>query len=260
MDQVAIPPDEVTRIALSVPGVISCHRVRSRGHEGDVYADLHIQVDPGMSIQRAHAIAHEVQHRLRIRRPDIQDVTIHVEPGASYYQGQAWDDIAARLRQIGSGLGVNVHDVWIYEEVDSLSAEIHLEAAGTLPLREAHALASALEDRAYAEIPRLNELTTHIEPLGQLTHVPSSSPEETQVVEAIEKAIHTANETWGPVTCHKIQVRQSDTGWIASMHCLLPGEMILADAHRVSSRLETLLLEGVPALERVTIHTEPQEE
>ena len=260
MDQVAIPPDEVTRIALSVPGVISCHRVRSRGHEGDVYADLHIQVAPGMSTQRAHAIAHEVQYQLRTRHPDIQDVTIHVEPGGSYHQGQAWGDIAVRLRQMGSDLGVNVHDVWVYEVVGSLSAEIHLEAAGSLPLREAHALASVLEDRAYAEIPRLNELTTHIEPLGRLTHVPNSSPAVTRVIEALEKVVHTANKAWGPVACHKIQVHQSDAGWVASMHCLLPGEMVLVDAHRVSSRLEALLRERVPGLERVTIHTEPQEE
>jgi divalent metal cation (Fe/Co/Zn/Cd) transporter len=155
---------------------------------------------------------------------------------------------------------VNVHDVWVYEVGDSLSAEIHLEAAGSLPLREAHRLASALEDRAYEEIPRLNDMITHIEPLGQLTHIPNSSPKETEVVEAIEKAIHTADETLGPVACHRIQVRQSDTGWVASMHCLLPGDMALVDAHQVSSRLEALLWERVSGLERVTIHTEPQEE
>jgi cation diffusion facilitator family transporter len=260
MDQVVIPPDEVIRIALSVPGVLSCHRVRSRGHERGVYADLHIQVDPGMSTQRAHAIAHEVQHRLRVRRPDIQDVTIHVEPGGSHHQEQAWDDIAVQLRQIGSGLRLNVHDVWVYEVADTLSAEIHLEAPGNLPLREAHGLASVLEDQAYAEIPQLRELTTHIEPLGQLTHVPNSGPKEAQVVEAIEKVIRQANQTWGSVACHKIRVHPSDTGWVASMHCLLPGDMVLVDAHRVSSRLEALLRERVSGLERVTIHTEPQEE
>jgi cation diffusion facilitator family transporter len=260
MDQVAIPPDEVTQIALSVPGVISCHQVRSRGHEGNVYADLHIQVDPDMSTQRAHTIAHEVQHRLRTRRPDVQDVTIHVEPGGSYRQEQARDDIAVRLRQIGSDLEVNVHDVWIYEIAGSLSAEIHLEAASDLPLREAHALASVLEDQAYAKIPRLDELTTHIEPLGQWALVPGSSPEEPQIIEAVEQVVRTANETWGPVACHRIQVRRSNVGWAVSMHCMLPGEMILADAHRISSRLEALLRERVPDLERVTIHTEPQQE
>ena len=80
MDSVAMPSDQLEQVAMSVPGVISCHGVRSRGHEGAVYADLHVQVDPALSVDQAHAIAHEVQHRLRTRFPDIQDVTIHVEP------------------------------------------------------------------------------------------------------------------------------------------------------------------------------------
>jgi cation diffusion facilitator family transporter len=80
MDQVAVPPDQVSQIALSVPGVVSCHKTRSRGHETAVYVDLHIQVDPAMSIERAHAIAHEVQQRIREQVPHIQDVTIHAEP------------------------------------------------------------------------------------------------------------------------------------------------------------------------------------
>jgi len=79
LDEAAVSAGEVERIVLAVPGVISCHKVRSRGH-GAVYADLHIQVDPSISAEQAHAIAHEVQRRLRERRPDIQDVIVHVEP------------------------------------------------------------------------------------------------------------------------------------------------------------------------------------
>jgi divalent metal cation (Fe/Co/Zn/Cd) transporter len=45
-----------------------------------VYVDLHIQVDPAMSIERAHAIAHQVQQRIHEQVPHIQDVTIHAEP------------------------------------------------------------------------------------------------------------------------------------------------------------------------------------
>ena len=83
MDRVAMPVDQVEQIALLVLGVLSCHGVRSRGHEQAMYADLHIQVDPAMSTEQAHAIAHEVQRRLNERRPDIHDVTIHVEPFGS---------------------------------------------------------------------------------------------------------------------------------------------------------------------------------
>jgi cation diffusion facilitator family transporter len=80
MDKVAVSPEQVQGIALSVPGVLACHKVRSRGHETASYVDLHIQVDPAMSIQQAHAIAHEVQRQVCDRFVHVQDATIHIEP------------------------------------------------------------------------------------------------------------------------------------------------------------------------------------
>ena len=60
--------------------------------------------------------------------------------------------------------------------------------------------------------------------------------------------------------CHQIQVRRSGGGWSVSMHCSLPGELPLVEAHRISTKLEARLREGIDSLERVIIHTEPREE
>jgi len=168
MDHVVVPVDRVEQIALSVPGVVSCHRVRSRGHEGDVYADLHIRVDPALSTEQAHAIAHEVQHRLIKERPDVHDVTIHVEPAGTPLAGQDWHTVAAQLHRLAAGLGMSIHNMWVFDVNGELSVDVHLEADETLSLREAHSLASSLEERACAEIPHLVGLTTHIEPRGQI--------------------------------------------------------------------------------------------
>ena len=257
MDRVAMPADHVEQIALSVPGVLSCHRVRSRGHEQAVYADLHIQVDPAMSTEQAHAIAHEVQHRLRERRPDIHDVTIHVEPSGYLPEEPSKEEIAVRLRRLADGLGIGIHDVWAHEVDGRYYMEFHLEADGTLPLRQAHEMASSLEERARAEISHLAELTIHIEPTGQLTQASVPGVEETHVAQAVQQVI---NDALNAEACHQVQVRRGDEGWTVSMHCHLPGEIPLAEAHRISTRLETRLQEEVPGLERVVIHTEPREE
>jgi cation diffusion facilitator family transporter len=82
MDKVVVPAEQIKEIALSVPGVLACHKVRSRGHEMASYVDLHIQVDPTLSIQQAHAIAHEVQREVRAQFAHVQDATIHIEPVA----------------------------------------------------------------------------------------------------------------------------------------------------------------------------------
>jgi len=72
--------DEVRKIVLEVEGVRSCHRIRSRGQEDDIHLDLHIQTDPGISVERAHEIAHQVQQRLQEELEGVKDVVIHIEP------------------------------------------------------------------------------------------------------------------------------------------------------------------------------------
>jgi cation diffusion facilitator family transporter len=99
MDRVAVSPEEIKEIALSVPGVLVCHRVRSHGHETAVYVDLHISVEPSTPIAEAHAIAHEVQSRLRERIPHLQDVTTHIEPAPSPDQEEDPGPALARSRR-----------------------------------------------------------------------------------------------------------------------------------------------------------------
>ncbi|HID61890.1 MAG TPA: hypothetical protein EYP49_03990, partial [Anaerolineae bacterium] len=221
------------------------------------YADLHIQVDPAMSTEQAHAIAHEVQRRLRERRPDIQDVTIHVEPFGSSPEEPNQEEVTVQLRRLTNGLRMEIHDVWAYEVDGRYYMEVHLEADGTLPLRQAHEIASSLEERARAEITHLSELAIHIEPQGRLIWASGPGVEETQVAQAVQRVI---NDTLNANACHQVRVLRGYEGWAVSMHCRLPGEISLAEAHRISTRLETRLQEEVPGLERVVIHTEPWEE
>ncbi len=260
MDQVVVPPGQMEQIALSVPGVISCHRVRSRGHPGAVYADLHIRVDPSTGTYQAHAIAHEVQHRLHDRLPDIEDVTIHVEPAGSPRKTRGWDDTTLQIRRLAHGLGVGVHDVWAYEVGEKLFVEVHVEVDGALSLREAHAVASSLEGRARREIPRLAELTTHIEPQGQLAPTRGAALDEPSVLQAVQRAINETLEETVAGDSHQVQVRPSVEGWTVSLHYQLPGEISLTEAHQASTRLEKQLRAKVPGLERVIIHTEPHDD
>ena len=78
-DSAVVNPTEVERIALSVDGVKSCHKIRSRGTDLATYLDLHIQVDSRMSLAEAHYLSHQVQDRLQ-QELDLTDVVVHAEP------------------------------------------------------------------------------------------------------------------------------------------------------------------------------------
>lgn len=78
-DSTALEPEEVESVAMSVKGVHSVEKIRSRGSENQLSVDLHIRVDPDISITEAHNITHRVRQAVEESTGAI-DVVIHTEP------------------------------------------------------------------------------------------------------------------------------------------------------------------------------------
>ncbi|MDF5736177.1 MULTISPECIES: cation diffusion facilitator family transporter [unclassified Nostoc] len=81
VDQIAIAPEVIHAIATSVPGVINCHDIASRGVLGrQVFIEMHLIVD-APDVETAHNITEEVESRLEERFRPVR-ILIHVEPPA----------------------------------------------------------------------------------------------------------------------------------------------------------------------------------
>jgi cation diffusion facilitator family transporter len=81
----ALPPEELDAVREAIaayPGgeVVGFHKLRGRRAGSARHIDLHLQFAPGTTLERAHAIAHQVQDSIqgRIR---AADVLVHLEPG-----------------------------------------------------------------------------------------------------------------------------------------------------------------------------------
>jgi len=72
--------DAICPVVNSIEGVLECHRVRTRGVVDDIHIDLHIKVSPDMHTDKAHAIAHAVEERLKENFTGVSDVIVHIEP------------------------------------------------------------------------------------------------------------------------------------------------------------------------------------
>jgi cation diffusion facilitator family transporter len=79
-DHARLDPHRVRAVAMQVGEVRGAHKIRSRGSADHVHVDLHIHVDPGMTVERAHEITHEVARAVRAAFPEVADVMIHTEP------------------------------------------------------------------------------------------------------------------------------------------------------------------------------------
>ena len=79
-DRIVIADAELERVVMSVPGVLGCHRIRTRGSSDHVFLDLHVWMPPDMPLTDAHDLSHVVKDRLMARYPQIADAVIHIEP------------------------------------------------------------------------------------------------------------------------------------------------------------------------------------
>ncbi|WP_431216914.1 cation diffusion facilitator family transporter [Puia sp. P3] len=70
----------VRRAAADIPGVDLVEKCYVRKMGFDYYVDLHVQVNPGLSVAKGHEIAHHVKDSLLRSIPGIKDALIHVEP------------------------------------------------------------------------------------------------------------------------------------------------------------------------------------
>ena len=82
-DVARIDPDKIRLSAMEVSGVVQCHNIRTRGLENEVYADMHILVDPEMTILRAHEVAEQVETKIKMRFKQVREVMIHLEPATA---------------------------------------------------------------------------------------------------------------------------------------------------------------------------------
>ena len=79
-DEVVIAEDEVRAVVQTVPEVIGCHQIRTRGSADHVFVDMHIWLNGDMRLVDAHTASHVVKDKLMARYPQIADVVIHIEP------------------------------------------------------------------------------------------------------------------------------------------------------------------------------------
>jgi cation diffusion facilitator family transporter len=63
-----------------VSGVNSVHMLRTRKLGGHAMADVHVQVDPWLSVSEGHRIAEVVQYGLIDLVEVLEDVTVHIDP------------------------------------------------------------------------------------------------------------------------------------------------------------------------------------
>jgi cation diffusion facilitator family transporter len=76
----------VRNAALTVPGVRGVEKCYARKTGLQYHVDLHLEVDPEITVRQSHEIATEVRIVIKETLPWVADVLVHVEPCAVGYE------------------------------------------------------------------------------------------------------------------------------------------------------------------------------
>lgn len=94
------PPADISRAIqaalMGTPGVRDAHDLRLRHMSGAVQADVHVALDPAMTLSEAHRLCEAARASVLSQVPDVVEIIIHPEPDG-HADGPAAHDSALRL-------------------------------------------------------------------------------------------------------------------------------------------------------------------
>jgi cation diffusion facilitator family transporter len=79
-DQIRLDPQDIRTAVMTIPGILDCHEIRTRGPATHVFVDLSIHVEPTWSVKQAHVLATKVEAFLLTHFESVEDVVVHIEP------------------------------------------------------------------------------------------------------------------------------------------------------------------------------------
>ena len=156
----ALDAREVARIRgkiLQVGGVRRMHMLRTRKSGGDALVDVHIQVDPTLSVSEGHQIGEKVRGDLMADIEEVADVTVHVDPEDDETSSPCdhlplRDELLPALRQQWRDLpaAAEIEDVTLHYLDGAIQVEVMLPLEWAPDRAAARALATEFKRRADA--------------------------------------------------------------------------------------------------------------
>ncbi len=251
-DRIMADPEKVEALASEVPGVLFVHNVRSRGAPGFAFIDLHVKVHPGMSTEQAHAIASEVERRLKTELEGVVDTLVHIEPARKTVR--VIEQISYQLRQLADGMGLGIHDIHVRAlDPEGYAVELHLEMKGEISLGEAHALADEFERRAAGIVYQPLQFVTHLEP------IPDRVLEAGGEIAVGKRERYLQAIAGYALRDHILALETYRLGGRVGVAVKVRADPAasLKEAHNQAENIERALMDHFPEIHRVTVHMEP---
>jgi cation diffusion facilitator family transporter len=150
-----------------IEGVHDLHLLRTRQAGPDALVDVHVQVNPHISVSEGHRIAEHIRERLIEDLDEVSDVLVHIdtEDDQNFERGRTLPlraDVEARIRGelVGLAGAETVQRVLLHYDADRIGVELHLPLAAAHDATAANGLAARLRE-ATLRVPNVADVAVH---------------------------------------------------------------------------------------------------
>jgi len=163
-----VPLDaKIFDIAKNINGVKGVHNVLTHKSKGKTYSNLHVMVDREIDLYSAHKISEKVEEQIQKTIPEIEHVTIHLEPFLEVPENFYFEDKITEkkirellkkypeIKKIGRIVSLNFENI--------VKIDIDCSFDRDLSIEKVHDLTSEIEHLIRSEIKN-SVITIHPEP------------------------------------------------------------------------------------------------
>jgi cation diffusion facilitator family transporter len=163
-----VPLDaKILDIAKNVDGVKGVHNVTTHKTKGKTYSNLHVMVEREINLSSAHKISEIIEQKIQEQIPEIEHVTIHLEPFVTVPENINFEDVETEekiktilekypdIKKIGRIVSLKFENI--------LKIDIDCSFDKDLSIEKVHDLTSEIEHIIRIEIKN-SVITIHPEP------------------------------------------------------------------------------------------------
>ncbi len=158
---------------------LTVHEIWAHRYNDDLALEMHIGVDPHLSLGEAHELVDQLEKDIQKRLPEVKWVHTHIELATSQVQQIAEESmlVSSEMRSIVEHVVAeiphlfNPHNIRIHRnpaDSDQLYMSLECTVGPDLPVTEAHQLASQLENELSRRMQNVIEVSVHLEPHDQV--------------------------------------------------------------------------------------------
>jgi cation diffusion facilitator family transporter len=230
---------------LSHQGVAQIENLKVRKVSSKIFVETSLQISGLMDLNEAHSLASKIEADLKATFGNV-DATIHIEPSEKETK------MEQLVEKIATDEGIEeVHEISIIYTGGKLYITLHAYVNADMSVEEAHKIAESIEKKIHAEIMPLENVTVHLEPMGETTS--TAGFDETQIRKIVQDIARGIADN---IYVKRIVTYTAKGKRYINIDCCFTKHVQIKEAHDVASQVEKEIKERL-ANSVVTIHIEP---